>query len=70
MKARQLASEKDRLLTTIDAADLLRVSVSQLNKWRLTPNAGPDFVRFGRAVRYEPEAIRAFIAKHRDGRAA
>ena len=41
----------DRLLTTKDAADLLRVSTSWLAKARMRGD-GPPFLRIGRSIRY------------------
>jgi hypothetical protein len=42
---------EDALLTEVDAADLLRLSVRTLQAWRAR-GFGPTFVRAGRAIRY------------------
>jgi hypothetical protein len=48
------------LVTVRQAADRLGVSVSFLNKARLT-GSGPGFVKLGRAVRYRIADLEAFI---------
>jgi DNA-binding transcriptional MerR regulator len=50
----------DELLTEIQAADLLRLSVRTLQAWR-TRGFGPAFVRAGRAVRYRHQDLIAWI---------
>lgn len=45
-----------------DAADALGVSVSTLNKWRVS-GFGPRFCKLGRRVGYRDEDLQAFIAK-------
>jgi Helix-turn-helix domain len=45
------SNDYDALLTEVQAADLLRLSVRTLQAWR-TRAFGPAFVRAGRAVRY------------------
>jgi excisionase family DNA binding protein len=49
------------LLTTEEAAAVLRCSESSLNKWRVTGN-GPRFVRVGSRVRYSRADLADFIA--------
>jgi excisionase family DNA binding protein len=49
------------LLTTEEVAELLRLSVSILNKWRLA-GRGPQFVKVGTRVRYRLEDVAIFIA--------
>src|SRR3974390_1301707 len=49
------------LLTTEEVAELLRLSVSILNKWRLA-GRGPQFVKGGTRVRYRLQDVTAFIA--------
>lgn len=44
------------------AADRLGLSVSQMNKMRHY-GTGPEFVKFGHAVRYTDEALDAWAAK-------
>jgi helix-turn-helix protein len=45
------SNDYDALLTEVQAADLLRLSVRTLQAWR-TRAFGPAFVRAGRAIRY------------------
>lgn len=49
---------------TPKAAEKLGLSVSQLNKMRHYGN-GPEFVKFGRAVRYADDALDAWAEKQR-----
>jgi hypothetical protein len=50
------------LLTVSEVAELLRCSVSSLNKWRLTGD-GPSFVYVGRRVRYRPVDVASFVSE-------
>jgi predicted DNA-binding transcriptional regulator AlpA len=43
--------DQDKLLTEIQAADLLRMSSRTLQAWR-GQGVGPPFIRAGRAIRY------------------
>lgn len=54
--------EKDRLLTTQQAADLLDVSPQTLEVWRCTKRYKLAYVKIGRNVRYPSSAIQDFIA--------
>jgi predicted DNA-binding transcriptional regulator AlpA len=51
-----------RLLTQVDAAKLLRLSERTLERLRLT-GGGPRYVKAGRAVRYRPCDLEAWIAE-------
>ena len=51
-------------LTTSEAAAYLGLATSTLNKWRCSGD-GPEFVKLGRAVRYRPEDLDAFLAARR-----
>jgi excisionase family DNA binding protein len=51
----------DRLLTVEELAELLRCSVSTLNKWRVS-GFGPRFVYVGSRVRYRRSDVAAFVA--------
>jgi predicted DNA-binding transcriptional regulator AlpA len=53
-----------KLLHTIEAAKILGVSKAWLERKRWE-GAGPVFVRHGRAVRYELEALEQWINTHR-----
>jgi hypothetical protein len=54
-----------RMFTEEEVSDLLRVSLSQLRKWRMKKNRGnaqgPPFRKIGRLVRYPGHALRAYI---------
>ena len=66
MSAEVRSIQKDRtsgLLDTTEAAKALNVGVRTLEAWRWR-GQGPSFVRVGRAVRYRPEDISAFISKN------
>ena len=51
---------QDQLLTTAEAAKRLAVTVSYLEKSRII-GGGPEFVKLGRSVRYEPSALTAWV---------
>ena len=55
---------RDELLFERDAAEFLRVSVFQLQRWRWK-GEGPDYVRVGgpsgRAIRYTGSALNSWI---------
>jgi hypothetical protein len=55
---------RPRLVNTKGATKIIPVSESQLNKLRVYGN-GPEFIKIGRSVFYEIEALEAWIAKHR-----
>jgi excisionase family DNA binding protein len=50
------------LLTVQEAAECLRLSVSSLNKWRLT-GGGPAFVRVGGRVRYRAADLIKYLSE-------
>lgn len=60
MNALAHAFPSEALLTPIEAARLLRVSLSWLAKARLRGD-GPRFVKIGRSVRYPESSIREYI---------
>ena len=55
-------AEKDVLLTTQEAAELLDVSAQTLEVWRCTKRYQLAYIKVGRNVRYSKAAILAFIA--------
>jgi predicted DNA-binding transcriptional regulator AlpA len=55
-------NQGDRAITELEAAALLGLSVAALRQWRHR-GRGPNFMRFGRAVRYLPSDLDAFIRK-------
>lgn len=54
-------SKTAQLVTTQEAAQDLRVSISFLAKARMN-GTGPAFIRLGRAIRYSQDALDAFKA--------
>jgi excisionase family DNA binding protein len=50
----------DALLTVEETADLLRVSKSSLDKWRIL-GSGPRYTRVGRRIRYRSSDLAQFI---------
>lgn len=56
MNNRMTALEPEALLTEVDAADLLRLSIRTLQSWRAR-DFGPAFIRAGRAIRYRRNDI-------------
>ena len=53
----------DKLLTPEETAEILGVTQSTLMVWRCTGKYNLPFVKIGRKVMYEPNAIKAFIKK-------
>lgn len=51
---------ENRLLREAEAASALGLAVSTLRRWRWA-GRGPVFVKLGRAVRYDPVELAAFI---------
>lgn len=49
------------LLTPDEVAVILRAKKNTLAVWRMTPGAGPDFIKRGRLVFYTREAIQAYL---------
>lgn len=47
----------EKLLDTTELAEVLGIPVKTLQDWRLR-GLGPDYLRCGRHVRYEPSAVR------------
>jgi Helix-turn-helix domain len=61
----QTGGEHMRMYTEEEVAPMLRVSLSQLRKWRIKRNKGrvdgPPFRKVGRLVRYPERALQAYI---------
>lgn len=57
------------LVTTAEAAQMLGLSKSHLEKLRHYRRDGPPVVHFGRAVRYPLAGLRAWSAAHQGGEA-
>lgn len=59
-------SGRGRLLTSREVAELLGVSEKYLRAMRYRPDlSGPPFIKMGRAVRYAPGDVNAWL---REGR--
>ena len=52
------------LLTPEEAAALLAVPTSRMKRMRLE-GKGPDYIAFGRVIRYHPQDIRVWINSNR-----
>ena len=48
------------LLTETEAAEVLRISLPSLRRWRKL-GTGPRFSRMTHLIRYQPSAIREFV---------
>ncbi|MCG9915439.1 MAG: helix-turn-helix domain-containing protein [Phenylobacterium sp.] len=55
------ASQGQFLLTVEEAAERLRLSVSILNKWRVSGD-GPPYLKLGRRVLYGRDQIDAWVS--------
>lgn len=53
-----------KLMTEAEVAEKLEVTKPCLRRWR-HERRGLPFVRVGRLVRYEPQAVEQFIAQNR-----
>jgi len=60
MQIRSTSSDPDLLLTEVQAADVLNMSVRTPQAWRLR-GVGPSFVRAGRAIRYRRRDLKAWM---------
>jgi excisionase family DNA binding protein len=58
------SSAQRRMFTTPEAASYLQLSVTYLNKMRVS-GSGPIFVKLGRSVRYRQVDLEAWIAARR-----
>ena len=56
-------SDPDYLMTEEQAATFLTLSPRTLQAWRIT-DAGPPFVRAGRAIRYRRRDVVAWVEAH------
>jgi hypothetical protein len=56
-----------RLMTTEELAQLMKVDASTVRRWRTArPPQGPPFLRLStRVVKYDPDDVRAWLARHR-----
>lgn len=56
------SSQRAVLLNTTEAASVLSISPRTLEDWRLR-GGGPPFHKLGRAVRYDPVELAAFVRR-------
>lgn len=52
------------LMSEREVAGILRVTVQCLQKWRLEKK-GPEYIKLGKRVRYDPAALERFIDERR-----
>jgi predicted DNA-binding transcriptional regulator AlpA len=60
--------DPDSLVTEVETAKLLHISIRTLQAWRIKL-AGPRFVRVGRAIRYRRSDLTAWIEANTVGNA-
>lgn len=57
----------EELLTTEEAANILKLKPRTLDKWRAM-QIGPEYIKIGETVRYDPKDIQQFVdTKRRRG---
>ena len=61
---REEGTPAHRLLSEVDAAEFLGLSIRTLQSWRLT-GAGPVYSKIGSRVRYARADLDAFVAANR-----
>ncbi|AEV38408.1 helix-turn-helix transcriptional regulator [Pseudovibrio ascidiaceicola] len=59
----ELNSAENALITEAAAADYLGISIRTIQAWRVR-GGGPNYVKLGKAVRYRPSDIQAWIEAH------
>jgi predicted DNA-binding transcriptional regulator AlpA len=52
------------LWTTQETAEFLSLSEQTLCNWRWRGGSSPPFVKLNGAIRYDPEAVREWVAEH------
>ncbi len=57
-----LLNQNESLKNEVEAAALLNIAVPTLRRWRWSGD-GPRFAKIGRAVRYDPAELRAYIER-------
>ena len=57
-------NQRQPLLTEADTAEILRLKVATLRRWRWA-GCGPNFIKCCGAVRYDPADVEAFIDSQR-----
>lgn len=53
----------NQLLTPEQVAELLAVKEGTLAVWRCTKRGGPPYIKVGRSIRYDSEALRAYLER-------
>jgi predicted DNA-binding transcriptional regulator AlpA len=53
-----------KLLSTSDLAELLGLSISKINKWRLASD-GPPYIKLGARCAYDPADVAAWLASNK-----
>jgi len=56
----------ESLLNEHDVARITRMSLASVRRWRLL-RQGPPFIKIGAAVRYQPQALEAFLKSRPSG---
>lgn len=57
------SATEDRLLTVREAADKLGTTPGNIYDW-IKNDKGPEYVRFGRSIRYRLSVIEEWIERH------
>lgn len=65
-----LTFNDDVLATPEQAAQLIQINASTLQKWRSTGENNIPFVKIGRSVRYRVSDLKAYVERHVVGGAA
>jgi hypothetical protein len=59
-----IQSVESEILTDVQAAKFLSVSVQTVRKWRFY-RKGPAYVRMGRSIRYQKKDLLAYLGDNR-----
>jgi hypothetical protein len=51
------------LLTDLDVAKILNVSIGSVRRWRLRRRGGPPYLKLGFLVRYEAASVANYLAE-------
>lgn len=64
MAQAKLSFNDDVLATPEQAAQLLQIAESTLQKWRSTGENNVPFVKIGRSARYRVSDLKAYVERH------
>lgn len=64
MTIQTLSFTDDVLATPDEAAKLIKINASTLQKWRSTGENAIPFVKIGRSVRYRVTDLRDYVERH------